>query len=40
VFRAGGVVDDGDEEAFEIDLDAGEQFGERLSLARASETYQ
>ncbi len=30
VLVAGGVVDDGDEEAFEIDLDAGEQLGERF----------
>jgi len=28
VIRAGGVIDDGDEEALEIDLDAGEQLGE------------
>ena len=29
VLGAGAVVDDGDEEALEIDLDAGEQLGER-----------
>lgn len=29
VFRTGGVVDDGDEKALEIDLDAGEQLGKR-----------
>jgi len=29
VFGSGGVVDDGDEEALEVDLDAREQLGER-----------
>lgn len=29
MFRSGGVVDDGDDEALEVDLDAGEQLGER-----------
>lgn len=29
VLRAGGVVDEGDEEALEIDFDAGEQLGQR-----------
>lgn len=28
VFGSGGVVDDGDEEPLEVDLDAGEQLGE------------
>ena len=29
VLWAGGVVDDGNEKALEVDLDAGEQLGER-----------
>ena len=30
VFWIGAVVDDGDEKAFEVDLDAGEKLGERV----------